>query len=163
LQLLLVKILLKKVFSSVVLLGNFLYTGDATRLLHELFFLCVLAIIRPISHIVSHLGDKYSMFWELQWTIGWKSLFYTWPVFKAPLERGLVRSKLERWAWWRCQVIEEYYDDTLSRLDRVWLIHASAASTRIGTHRPQIWPNRPGRRGAGVWNYSFTVWILDEW
>jgi len=36
------------------------------------------------------------------------------------------------------------------------------ASECIGAHRPRVWPHRPGKTGAGVWNYSFTVWILGE-
>jgi len=33
---------------------------------------------------------------------------------------------------------------------------------RIGTHRRWIWPHRHGKTGAGVWKYSFTVWILGD-
>ena len=42
------------------------------------------------------------------------------------------------------------------RIDR----HALAD---IDTHRRWIWPHRHGKTGAGVWKYSFTVWILGEW
>ena len=35
----------------------------------------------------------------------------------------------------------------------MWLITVSA-------HRPRFWPHRPAKKGAGVWNYSYTVWIL---
>ena len=44
----------------------------------------------------------------------------------------------------------------------VWLITASTTSAHIDTHRHRFWPHRHGKTGSGVWQYSFTAWILGE-